>query len=220
MTYFPHPLQSGDDGLLAIGGELSQERLLLAYRYGIFPWYNEPPILWWYIHPRCVLFPDKVKISKSMRSLINKNQFRVTIDENFEKVMRSCAATKRKDQDSTWIHEDMIKAYCRLHAQGYAHSLEVWQNNKLIGGLYGIALGKMFFGESMFSKVSNASKFGLIRLSVFLIKKGYNLIDCQQETDHMKSLGAQLMSKEEFYAKLKKNMSHSDEVGKWNWNKC
>ncbi len=218
MTYFPHPLQSGDDGLLAIGGELSQERLLLAYRYGIFPWYNELPILWWFVHPRCVLFPDKVKIAKSMRSLMSKDQFQITIDAHFEQVIRSCASAERKDQDSTWINPDMVAAYCVLHEHGYAHSVEVWQENELVGGIYGVALGKIFFGESMFSKVSNASKFGLICLCKSLIEKDYRLIDCQQETDHMKSLGAELMSKEGFFTEVKKNMSFTDKVGKWKAN--
>jgi len=213
--YFPHPLHADDDGLLAIGGDLSIDRLLLAYRFGIFPWYNEPPILWWFTHPRCVIYPNKVKISKSMRSYFNQNKFQVTYDRSFKNVMISCAHAKRINQNTTWITDDMIDAYCELHEAGYAHSVEVWQGDRLVGGLYGLTLGKIFYGESMFSNTSNASKFGFISLSRVLLDKGYELVDCQQKTDHMMSLGAQMMSKEEFYSLLKQNLLHSDQLGKW-----
>ena len=202
---FPHPLLANDDGLLAFGGDLSPDTLMTAYSWGIFPWYSSPPILWWFTHPRCVLYPSKVKVSKSMRSYFNQNKFRTTRDQCFHEVISLCAAQKRNNQDSTWIDQNMIDAYSDLHQMGFAHSVEIWESDDLVGGLYGVALGKIFFGESMFTKVANASKFGLISLCRFLNEKGYELIDCQQETSHLVSMGAELMSKNDFFQLIKKN---------------
>ena len=186
------------DGLLAIGGDLSKERLLEAYHKGIFPWYEGAHILWWCPDPRFVLFPDEIKISKSMKSLLNKNAFEFTINKAFEKVIQECKSVSRKDQDGTWITEDIRRAYTLLYKDGYAHSAEAWKDGELIGGLYGIRLGKVFFGESMFSKESNASKYVFIKYVEHLKTEGVVLIDCQVYTDHLKSLGAGMISRERF----------------------
>jgi leucyl/phenylalanyl-tRNA--protein transferase len=212
---FPHPFQSDEDGLLAFGGDLTPSTLVTAYRWGIFPWYSNPPILWWFTNPRCIIYPSKVKISKSMRSYFNQNKFQVTVDSCFKKVLDQCAQIPRKDQASTWISKDMISAYSLLFQQGYAHSIEVWYNEELVGGLYGLSIGKIFYGESMFSKMSNASKFGFIVLCRYLEKQGCLLIDCQQETEHLKSMGAESISKEKFISHLKTNMRHKDLSINW-----
>lgn len=196
---FPPIENTNEDGIIAIGGDLSPGRLLSAYKKGIFPWFSdEDPILWWCPDPRFVLFPHKLKIAKSMRPLFNKKAFDVTINQCFEKVIAHCADAKRKEQDGTWITQDMIKAYTTLHQLGYAHSVEVWQNKKLVGGLYGIVLGKVFSGESMFSLVSNASKYGFIHFVGYLKSKNCQLIDCQVYTQHLESLGAEEIPREEF----------------------
>ncbi len=169
--YFPPVHLAEPDGLLAIGGNLSPERLLTAYKKGIFPWYDAPPVLWWCPNPRFVLFPEELKISKNLQLLIKKQPFDFTINTAFEKVITACKTIKRKDQEGTWINEDIVSAYCKLHQQGIAHSAEVWQNNQLVGGLYGILLGKIFFGESMFSSVSNASKVAFVHFVQFLQKQ-------------------------------------------------
>ncbi len=190
---FPPVTLADTNGLLAIGGDLSVDRLLEAYHSGIFPWYDEhQPILWYSPDPRMVLFPSELKISKSMRQLIRKNKFNVTFNKDFESVVQHCATVKRPEQEGTWITTDMQKAYKKLHALGYAVSVEVWQQSVLVGGLYGVLLKdkKVFCGESMFSKVSNASKYGFITLVEWLIKKEVQLIDCQMYTDHLASLGA------------------------------
>ena len=209
--YFPHPLCADQDGLLAIGGDLSVERLLFAYRYGIFPWFNEEPIMWWWTHPRCILYPKKVKVAKSMRSYFNQKKYTVTFNKNFDQVIYQCATTQRTDQMGTWINKDMITAYIELHKLGYAHSVEVWQNNALVGGLYGIGMGHVFFGESMFAKAKNASKFGLITLCRRLSTLGTAVIDCQQETDHLKSLGAEMISKDLFWSIIMNNQNIADQ---------
>jgi leucyl/phenylalanyl-tRNA---protein transferase len=194
--YFPAQTNADEYGILAIGGDLSPERLIFAYENGIFPWYSEDePITWFCPDPRFVLFPEEIKIAKSMSSLFNSRRFRVTYDTCFEEVMRSCGAISRKGQAGTWIIEDMISAYSNLHELGFAHSVEVWEGDDLVGGLYGVALGKVFFGESMFAKVSNASKFGFITLVKKLIADGFQLIDCQQETPHLASLGARAITR-------------------------
>ncbi len=205
-TTFPDPRWSLPNGLLAMGGDLSPERLLEAYRQGIFPWYNpEDPILWWSPDPRMVLFPENLKISRSMRPYFNRKKFTISLDTAFEEVMRNCAASPRRKQEEagTWISEEMIAAYTRLHELGYAHSVEVWQEGTLAGGLYGVALGRMFFGESMFSFVKNASKFGFIHLVLQLEQKSFRLIDCQQETQHLKSLGAANITRSRFLRLVK-----------------
>lgn len=206
MLYFPHPLSSDDNGLLAIGGDLSTHRLLLAYSSGIFPWFNNGPILWWFTHPRAVVFPIDVKITKSMRRLIySKRPWQLSMDQAFEKVITCCAKAKRKGQADTWINQDILKAYKELHYKGIGHSIEVWENEKLIGGLYGLVIGKIFFGESMFSLVSNTSKYAFIHLCQYLEFMGFLLIDCQQDTEHMISLGTVLISKEKFWNIVKMN---------------
>ncbi|RME99372.1 MAG: leucyl/phenylalanyl-tRNA--protein transferase [Bacteroidetes bacterium] len=203
---FPHPTQAKPDGLLAIGGDLTPEWLLLAYSWGIFPWFNAgDPILWWHPDPRFVLFPERLKVSKSMRPYFNQQKFQLTFDQAFEQVIRACGEIPRPRQKGTWITEDMVSAYVELHHLGYAHSVEVWDGAELVGGLYGIALGKVFFGESMFSKVSNASKFGFISLVRRLQARGVELIDCQQETAHLRSLGAETISRDAFLKILAKN---------------
>jgi len=197
---FPDPELAEPDGLLAVGGDLSARRLLLAYSHGIFPWYsNDEPILWYSPHERFVLYPPNLKISKSMRQVLRSGKFSVTFDTCFEQVIQNCSAAFRKDQDGTWITNDMITAYTCLHQLGYAHSVEVWENNDLVGGLYGIQVGRVFCGESMFSKVSNASKTALIHLCQ---TKKYDLIDCQVHTSHLESLGAEMISRTEYVKML------------------
>lgn len=192
-------------GLLAFGGDLSAERLLLAYKSGIFPWYNqEEPIVWYSPDPRMVLFPKKLKISKSMKQVIRKNQFRATFNQNFSEVIANCKNSYREGQGGTWITDEMEQAYINLHNLGVAKSVEVWEGNELVGGLYGIDLGHVFCGESMFSKVSNASKFAFIQLVQKLEKEHYSLIDCQVYNEHLDSLGAEEISRSEFLTYLKK----------------
>lgn len=202
---FP-PLETADeDGFLATGGDLSEERLLEAYRNGIFPWYNEEePICWWSPDPRFVLFPDKLHISKSMQQVIKTDQFSFTTNKAFEQVIHACSSVKRKDANGTWIHEEMIEAYTTLHRLGYAISAEAWHQHELVGGLYGIRMGKVFFGESMFSIMSNASKFAFIKFVQQLITEDVKLIDCQMRTDHLQSLGANMIPRKEFIDILEK----------------
>jgi leucyl/phenylalanyl-tRNA--protein transferase len=197
---FPDPKLAGPDGLLAIGGDLSAGRLMLAYHEGIFPWYNDDtPILWYSPHERFVLFPDELKISSSMKRVLNSHRFRVTFDTCFADVIGACSAVPRKEQDGTWITADMKAAYINLHQLGHAHSIEVWQADELVGGMYGVVVGNVFCGESMFSKVSNASKTALISL----LKTGkYKLLDCQVHTDHLESMGARMISRREYMAML------------------
>lgn len=214
---FPHPEMADHNGILAVGGDLSPERLLTAYTWGIFPWFNEgEPIIWWSPDPRFVLFPDELKVSKSMRPYFNQKKFTVTLDTHFEEVMRGCQTTPRQWQfGGTWITEDMVAAYVRLHELGYAHSVEVWKEEELVGGLYGVALGKVFFGESMFARETNASKFGFITIVKKLQEQGFQLIDCQQETNHLRSLGARAIDRKEFLAILQKNQAEETLVGSW-----
>lgn len=200
---FPDPNLASQDGLLAIGGDLSVERLLLAYNHGIFPWFLEgEPIMWWSPNPRFVLFPDKLKISKSMQQVLRSNKFEVTTNKDFENVIRNCQHTKRTGQNSTWITEDIIFSYTELHKLGVAHSVEVWENKKLVGGLYGLIMGKCFFGESMFSTVSNASKTGFISFVKQLQAQDFQLIDCQIHSEHLESLGAEMITRKKFLALL------------------
>ncbi|MFZ0488723.1 MAG: leucyl/phenylalanyl-tRNA--protein transferase [Salegentibacter sp.] len=198
---FPPLAYADEQGLLAIGGELSVERLLRAYERGIFPWYDESqPLLWWCPDPRMVLFPHKLKVSKSMKSLLRKEAFRVTYNQDFEGVIGNCAEIRRKGQHGTWITPGIKQAYLDLHRLGIAVSVEVWQDNRLVGGLYGIYLKekKVFCGESMFTKVSNASKYGFIKLVEKLRENGVELIDCQVYTAHLESLGAEEIPREDF----------------------
>ncbi len=214
---FPDPAWADPNGILAVGGDLSPERLLLAYQNGIFPWYNAgEPILWWSPDPRLVLFPSELKVSKSMRPYFNQKKFEVSFDRDFRAVIQACRENNRKGQGGgTWITREMLEAYSRLHELGYAHSAEVWQDGELAGGLYGLAIGKIFFGESMFTRVSNASKFGFISLVRRLEKQGFRLIDCQQETRHLKSLGARSISREKFVAYLKENRKEEIVAETW-----
>jgi len=196
---FPPVDQANADGLLAVGGDLSPERLLLAYQSGIFPWFNEDDlILWWCPDPRMVLFPSKLKVSKSMQKVIDKKQFRLTKNSCFERVVNLCAKQKRKDQEGTWITPNMKSAYQELFVKGFARSYEVWEGDDLVGGLYGIDLGHIFCGESMFSLVSNASKFAFIELVRELEEKDYKLVDCQLHTKHLESLGAEEIERARF----------------------
>jgi leucyl/phenylalanyl-tRNA--protein transferase len=201
---FPPVHLAEPDGLLAIGGDLSTERLLLAYRNGIFPWYEGDHILWWCPDPRFALIPSELKISKSMQQLIKRETFTFTIDRAFTEVISNCKTVPRRGQDGTWITEDVREAYTRLHKAGYAHSAEVWQGDELVGGLYGVCLGHVFFGESMFSKVSNASKYAFISYVEHLKTEDVQLIDCQVYTAHLESLGARMMARQNFVQMLKK----------------
>jgi leucyl/phenylalanyl-tRNA--protein transferase len=197
--FFP-PLQTADDaGLLAIGGDLSTERLLLAYRSGIFPWYNEDePICWWSPDPRFVLYPDELKVSGSMKTVLQNGKYRFTTNRAFEQVIQNCKTVSRHGQDGTWISPAMQKAYTTLHELGYALSAETWQDGELIGGLYGMRLGNIFFGESMFSLKPNASKFAFINCVRQLQKENVQLIDCQLHTNHLESLGGRMIPREHF----------------------
>lgn len=205
---------SEPDGLLAFGGDLSATRLLNAYRHGIFPWYSDgQPIMWWSPDPRTVLLPSDLKISRSLRKTLNKKPFVITVDTAFEHVIAACAEP-RADGEGTWITTEMQAAYCRMHEQGHAHSVEAWQDGELVGGLYGIAIGQVFFGESMFSRVSNASKVAFVHFVKWLQTLNYQLIDCQVESGHLFSLGATNIPRDEFasllnrYCEIKVDNAH------------
>jgi len=213
---FPPVEFSNDDGILAVGGDLSVERLILAYSNGIFPWYNEDdPIIWWSPEPRFILFPDEVKISKSMKKILKDKKFSITIDKDFPAVIAGCQSP-RKYQQETWITDEMLQAYINLHNAGYAHSVEAWLDNNLVGGLYGVSLGKCFFGESMFTKVSNASKVAFITLAKILQKLNFHIIDSQVHTNHLESLGAKFIPRTEYISIVKKSISNDKTiVGNW-----
>jgi leucyl/phenylalanyl-tRNA--protein transferase len=199
---FPPQELAEPDGLLAVGGDLSTERLLLAYRQGIFPWYEGRHILWWCPNPRFVLFPQELKESKSMKQLIRRQTFEFRIDSDFSQVISRCKTTARRGQESTWITDEVREAYIALHRSGYAHSAEVWQGSTLMGGLYGLRMGNVFFGESMFSAVSNASKYAFILYVQHLQREGVELIDCQVYTEHLESLGARMIPRPDFLGLL------------------
>ncbi|MDX1408031.1 MAG: leucyl/phenylalanyl-tRNA--protein transferase [Saprospiraceae bacterium] len=193
--------------MLAVGGDLSIERLITAYAHGIFPWYgDDEPIMWWFPDPRCVLYPERIKISRSLRQTLRRKTFTITWNQAFEQVIACCRTVERKEQPSTWIVPEMQHAYCALHRSGYAHSVEVWQEGQLVGGLYGVAMGKLFYGESMFSLQRDASKVALVHMCQRLQALGFRLIDCQQDTPHLRSLGAELMPRETFYAFVRRNL--------------
>jgi len=215
---FPHPEMADENGIVAIGGDLSTERLLTAYSFGIFPWYNEEdPIIWWSPDPRAVVAPGMVKKSKSINSYFKKYELR--IDTSFEKVINNCKHIARGGVRESWITEEMQAAYMELHRLGYAHSFETWHNNKLIGGLYGVSLGKCFFGESMFSLENNASKFAFINLSKILKAKEFMMIDCQVPNDHLMSMGCKELSRKEYLHNMRINLSHKTHRGSWeNWH--
>lgn len=203
--YFPPVEQASPEGILAIGGDLSPERLQLAYKSGIFPWFNKgEPIIWWSPDPRMVMFPNELEVSKSMRNILNRNLFRITFNQCFRDVISNCQKIKRDGQKGTWITNDMIEAYCHLNALGLAISVEVWQDEELVGGLYGVDLGHVFCGESMFSKVSNASKIAFISLVRYLKENHYSLLDCQVYNEHLESLGCREIPRTDFIKILKK----------------
>lgn len=204
--WFPPAEEATGDGLLALGGNLSTNRLLLAYRNGIFPWFNEDePPLWWCPDPRFVLFPQELKVSKSMQQLFKRNEFEVTINKAFAEVIRLCADT-RMLKEGTWITNEIIGAYSQLYNMGYAVSIEAWNHEELVGGLYGIRMGNLFFGESMFSKVSNASKYAFISYIKQLQNEGLVLVDCQVYTEHLESLGARMINRKKFLQIVKENL--------------
>ena len=199
VSYFPSVNEATSEGILAVGGDLSSERLLLAYKSGIFPWFNPgEPILWWAPSSRMVLFFEDLIISKSMRNILNRNVFKITFNQEFKAVISNCRSIKREGQNGTWISDEMIEAYCNLHKLGIAKSVEVWQNEELVGGLYGIDLGNVFCGESMFSKVSNASKVAFTTLANQLKKDNYKVLDCQVYNEHLESLGCKEIDREDF----------------------
>lgn len=202
--FFPPVSEANPNGILAIGGDLSPDRLLLAYKSGIFPWFEQgEPIFWWSPNPRMVLFLDELVVSKSMRNILNRNSFKVTFNQNFREVISNCQKIKREGQNGTWITSEMIEAYCKLNELGIAKSVEVWQNNELVGGLYGIDLGHIFCGESMFSIVSNASKVAFIALANQLKEANYKVLDCQVYNEHLETLGCREIEREDFMKILK-----------------
>ena len=205
--WFPNPEEATEDGLLAVGGDLHPDRLVLAYQKGIFPWFNEDePPMWWCPDPRFVLFPENLKVSSSMRQLLKKQAFEFRVDTAFESVIRYCRLADRKGQDGTWISKDVMASYAALHQRGYAHSAEAWLNGELVGGLYGIRMGNLFFGESMFARASNASKYAFISYVRQLQQEGVQLIDCQVYTEHLESLGARMIPRKEFLSLLAANI--------------
>ena len=216
---FPFPDFAEENGLLAVGGDLSKSRLLLAYSMGIFPWYSDDsPILWWSPDPRLVLLPEELKISRSLRQTMKKGIFEVTLDRDFEAVIRNCAVVDRVSDGGTWITDEMIDAYIRLHSAGYAHSIESWFEGELAGGLYGIALGSAFFGESMFTRKSNASKVAFVTLVQQLLQWKFTIIDCQVTTEHLLSFGAKEIPRSEFLGILASALTEPTKKRKWNFS--
>lgn len=219
-TSFP-PVENAlrePNGLLAVGGDLSPQRLLEAYSKGIFPWFNaDEPILWWSPNPRMVLFPEEIKISRSLRKTLKKDHYQIRTDGSFTQVMHACASS-RKGQVGTWIHPEMIAAYTALHDMGLAHCVETWMGGELVGGLYGVALGQVFFGESMFSRVPDASKIALVHLAKQLQRWKFGLIDCQVKTDHLTSLGAREIPRSEFSQQLDRLIADTKPGNKWSFD--
>lgn len=213
---FPDPAKADREGLLAVGGDLSPERLLLAYEHGIFPWFgDDSPILWWSPDPRMILLPSEFKKSKSLSQSIRNKHLEVRFDENFEGVIRNCARTSRKEEDGTWIVPEMIEAYTVIHKMGFAHSVETYLDDELVGGLYGISIGKAFFGESMFFLERDASKVAFAALVDRMIEWDFHFIDAQQQTGHLKSLGARPVPRLKFLELLKEAINHPTVKGKW-----
>tara|TARA_B100000700_G_C14924565_1_gene798711 strand:+ start:143 stop:838 length:696 start_codon:yes stop_codon:yes gene_type:complete len=217
-TYFFPPLEAASpEGLLAVGGDLNPDRLLSAYHQGIFPWFSDgQPILWWSPDPRAILYPANLHISRSLRKNMRTQGFEVTADRVFDRVIQRCAES-RNMREGTWITSGMQEAYCTLHRMGYAHSVETWQNGQLVGGLYGLAIGKAFFGESMFSQITDASKTALVALAASLIASRYHFIDCQVVSEHLNSLGAQAVPRSRFSSELKKAVEIPVNGTPWNW---
>jgi leucyl/phenylalanyl-tRNA--protein transferase len=214
---FPDPEDASEDGLLAVGGLLREDWVLKAYEMGIFPWFNEgDPILWWSVDPRSVLFFDNLRVQKSMRTYLNSDRYLFTLDTAFEEVMKSCANAPGRGKSHTWISEEMMDVYTSLHRMGIAHSAEVWHDGNLVGGLYGLSLGRAFFGESMFSNEKNMSKLAFIRLCEFLEERNFDFVDCQVPTSHLEGLGARNISRTEYIQLLKKALEAPTSSGKWN----
>lgn len=204
------------DGLLAVGGDLSPTRLLNAYRHGIFPWYGEDqPILWWSPDPRLVMYPGELRVSKSLQKTIRKGLFKITMDQAFEVVINACAHSRTSADEGTWIVEEMVDAYCDLHESGFAHSVEAWQEDRLAGGLYGVSLGRCFFGESMFTHISNASKVAFVALVKHLQALNFDLIDCQVSTPHLLRFGAREIPRARYLNELKKSLKPATLKGRW-----
>ncbi|MDC7221690.1 MAG: leucyl/phenylalanyl-tRNA--protein transferase [Spirochaetales bacterium] len=215
---FPDPSTADSDGLIGVGGNLSPGMLLSAYAQGIFPWFNEgEPILWWSLDPRFVLYPRNVRISRSMKKILKKREYTMTLDRDFPAVIGHCKSIRRKGQGGTWITDEMERAYLRLHEEGYAHSVEVWRDGELKGGLYGVSLGAAFFGESMFALEANCSKIALIYLSAVLHELGFDMIDCQQHTEHLGSMGAVDVPRKTFLKELSRSLS-KQKTWKGNWS--
>lgn len=214
--YFPDPHLAADDGLLAVGGRLREDWILKAYEQGIFPWFNQnDPVLWWSVDPRSVLFFDSLHIQKSMRPYLNSDEYTFTLDTAFTDVMIACANAPGRGKDGTWISQSMIEVYTSLHRMGVAHSAEIKKGEKLVGGLYGVSLGKAFFGESMFSNEKNMSKLAFIRLSQYLERRDYDFIDCQVPTEHLSRLGAKNITRQEYLERLKSSLAKETHVGNW-----
>lgn len=213
---FPSPRLATAEGLLAVGGDLSQQRLLLAYRMGIFPWFSDgDPILWWSPDPRMVLFPSEFRITKTLRKILKRDVFQVTMDRAFTEVINRCRQVREQNKEGTWIVEDMIGAYCELHEAGFAHSVEAWQDGKLTGGLYGVSLGRCFFGESMFTLKSNASNVALVHLIRYLRQHAFDMVDCQVRTSHLMRFGAREIPRDHFLSLLKMSLQMPTLKGKW-----
>jgi leucyl/phenylalanyl-tRNA--protein transferase len=215
---FPPPHLASEEGLLAIGGDLSRKRLLLAYSMGIFPWYSEDePILWWSPDPRLVLYPDEIKVARSLKKVIRQGFFKVTMDLAFEAVIKECARVRLDNNERTWIVDDIVRAYCKLHDAGFAHSVEVWKDECLAGGLYGLSLGRCFFGESMFTRTTNASKVALVALVDYLEPLNFAFIDCQVTTAHLTRFGAREISRARYLNELAKALEVDTLRGKWSF---
>ena len=215
---FPSARLADPSGLLAVGGDLCVDRLLKAYRSGIFPWFSEgDPVLWWSPDPRLVLYPEKLKISKSLRRVINKRSFKIRFDTGFDKVITACATVKRKKDGGTWITGGMVEAYCALHDAGWAHSAEAWAGDDLVGGLYGVTIGRCFFGESMFTLVSNAAKTALVYLAAFLERNGFKMIDCQMTTTNLLRFGAEEIPRHRFLSELETAVAAPTLKGPWRY---
>lgn len=215
LPVFPPPEEAEPEGLLAIGGDLSVPRLLEAYRRGIFPWYDEPPILWWCPDPRLVLLPSELRVSRSLRATMRKGTFEVRFDTAFRDVILACGTIRRRHEEGTWINPAIIRAYSALHGLGFAHSAESWADGELVGGLYGVCLGRCFFGESMFARRSDASKVALAGLVGELVRRGVELIDCQVTTEHLLRLGAREMPRREFLSRLEHLVASPTPLGPW-----
>lgn len=213
--FFPHPLLADDDGFLGYGGDLHPQTLIMAYQFGIFPWYDKPPILWWAPKQRFIIDLEHIHVPKSMRRYLNKTIYTFTVDQNFEAVIDLCQNIDRPNQSGTWITEEMKFAYITLHQMGIAHSVEIWSGEELVGGLYGLGIGRIFSGESMFSKATDASKFAVLVLAKILTDKGYHTIDCQQHSDHMARLGGQHISNLNYHRKIRANLKCGIEDAPW-----